>query len=205
MVPTLLIFMFATGSRTAFIGFIFSLGLILYNYSGISLTKKMLLSFFTITIFILIWFAFLKNTMVAGRLFTSINEGDLSSRDLIWLAAFEIIIDNYLFGVGKTGYSEKILSIFGDIPSPHNVFVEVVCYTGILGLIVFLLFILRVVAKVRFINKIKKDSLPLVVLIAVILNLLSGQLFDAKFMWAFLAFIISYDLGNKKPLNLIIE
>jgi O-antigen ligase len=197
MLPSLLFVMFETGSRVAFISFVLGLFAIIYYNKSMSRVKKIILLFIGVVCFILIWFLFIKNTMVGGRIFSTINEGDLSSRDLIWAGVFEIIVNNYIIGVGQTGYAGKMTNLFGGFGSPHNVLLEVVCYTGLIGLTIFLIFFFRIANNAVRQNKYEKEILPLLLLIPITGLILSGQIFDAKVVWVLFAYIAS-----KSPINI---
>jgi hypothetical protein len=182
--------MIKTGSRVAFISFIFSFFFYLYNIKTISREKKIILSTLLIFFFTAIFFVFLRNSTIGSRLTDSIKEGDLSSRDLIWLNIFDIVYNHWLLGVGKTGYNKEIMLAFGDVTSPHNVFIESICYTGLFGFSLFLWFLIPVFK--RGLSKKKNGSqiLPGLLLIPLFGILLSGQLFEVKLGWLLIAYVI---------------
>lgn len=178
--------MILTGSRVAAISFVLGLGTYLYYVNHIGRLKKILLLVFSSSLFVLFWQIFLKNSYVAERIFDTVNEGDLSTRDLIWISLFDLISNNYVFGVGKTGYSMRV----GE-GSPHNVFLEVLCYTGIIGLIIFLIFYFRIIQNGYRKMKSQGELLSLVLVIPILGLVLSGQIFDQKIVWVIFAYIAS--------------
>src|SRR5690606_9970615 len=88
-----------------------------------------------IIIGILIMNYVLSSEILYQRLVASIKEQDLSDRNIIWQTLIPLINNNVFFGVGLTGYELYCFKVFGRIISPHNVIIEVLCYTGIIGLL----------------------------------------------------------------------
>lgn len=190
-IPIMLIFMLSTGSRVAFLSLLLGgWSLVIYNKS-ISKVNKFLVGFTLFLFLSIAWVLFLKNAFVVERLFDSIKEGDLSSRDLIWVSIFDVIVNSFVFGIGETGYMAKMDAWTDNIPSPHNVFIEVVCYTGLVGLVIFLVFLKRIYNNAKKMNVYGRELLPIILLIPLFGNLLSGQLFDVKYAWVLLAYIAS--------------
>lgn len=137
---------------------------------------------------------FILNAEVVGeRLIKTIEEGNLAGRDDIWRAIWPLIQDNVLLGVGQTGYIDLTLKTFGRVVSPHNVILEVLSYTGIIGLSFYLLFIYKAfLPSVRYYFK-YGYVIPLLFAIPVAGILLSGQILTFKLGW----FIFSYAVTRK--------
>lgn len=204
-IPFLLVFMLGTGSRVAFISLVLGVFSLLFLNRSLNTTKKYLIATISLFFLLMLWAVFLKNTLVVGRLFDSISEGDLSSRDLIWLSIYDVIVNNAIIGIGETGYGAKMMAWADNVPSPHNVFIEVICYTGLVGLIVFIVFLKRIYYKAKEMNVKGKELLPIILLIPFFGNLLSGQLFDMKQYWVLLAFIASdsYNENNVDDIKIV--
>ena len=130
------------------------------------------------------WQSTFQFTLVAERLFDTLNVGDLSSRDIIWAKVMDVISNNYIYGIGKTGYLLEL----GDF-SPHNVILEVLCYTGIVGLLIFGYFLFGIVSNAYKKAKDHCDSLPLILLVPIFGMILSGQIFGQKIVWFIFAYI----------------
>ena len=119
-----------TGSRVGFISLAlaFIVGILFYkaknnwNKLFVIIAGSLLFSFFLTII--------LKSEMLVLRLVKTVVDSDLAGRDEVWVEIINIVQNNLIFGIGQTGY----FSIFG-IASPHNVFLEVLIYTGIIGLL----------------------------------------------------------------------
>lgn len=192
--PLMLHSILSTGSRTAFL-VLFTGLLILYKpQKGMSVAAKGVLFYAMMGILVVVWVVFLRESLVVIRLFDTVNSSDLSGRDFLWAKVFLIIVENPLFGVGKTGYAMEISALLNQnkdgIASPHNVFVETLAYTGIVGLSILLLFLFRVIkAIVRTFRK-DKNRYPLAFFMPILATLLSGQLFHPKVYWVLIAVII---------------
>lgn len=200
--PMLFVFMISTGSRTALLSFIIGLLILLFSNKSISSKQKAMASIVVFLIGILVWIFLLQGSLISERLTDSVKSGDLSDRDLIWVSVFGIITNNPIIGVGKTGYASIIEPIFYGVPSPHNVLIEVVCYTGVIGMIIFLIFLIRLIG--RAVNKrtTNKEVLPLILLVPMLAVILSGQIFDNKIVWVIFAYIVSVNFNQKRKIKL---
>ena len=189
----LLIFMIITGSRVAFMSFLSGIIVFIFFKKSLSSSKKSLIFIISTILFLVLWVIYLKNSFLVSRLSDTVNEGDLASRDWIWIQLFDIISKNPLFGVGITGYTNVM-----DNLSPHNVLLEIVCYTGIIGLIIFLFFLIRII-KIAFINNTQNgDLLSLALILPIVGIILSGQILEQKYIWLVFAYITSV---NNKLIN----
>jgi O-antigen ligase len=201
-IAMLSILLIKTGSRTAFISLLigFMMFLFLNNFSKV---KKIILFFGALISSMLIWIISLEKSLIISRLVETLETGHLSARDLIWLKIFEIMKNDFLFGIGETGYAQKMYGSFMKFQgvSPHNVFIETICYTGIFGLIILLIFLFRVFKNSYLNYKHSNNILSLVLLIPILLVLLSGQIFDQKFIWLILSFIAVKFVDKKKILG----
>lgn len=204
LIPFLFVLLLQTGSRGALISLILGLGTYFFLNDKLKHIYKIITFLVILFFMIIVWEFYLKDAFITTRLLESINNQDLSSRDLVWKSIFKTITDNPIFGIGETGYAQKMdnFSEYG-VASPHNVFIEIFCYTGIVGLVVFLVFLKNIFigARKTFINK--KGILSIILLFPLANNLLSGQLLDVKLLWVILAFIASetYNDKNRKYKN----
>lgn len=187
MILLLFLLLVKTGSRVAFLSFVVGVSLLLFTNKNFSLLKKSLIVLGFIIGFIFVWIFFLKNSVISERLVASVSDGDLSNRDLIWVALFDIIFNNYWFGVGVTGYER----IIGEV-SPHNVLIEVLCYSGLLGLLMFLFFVSKIGRHAYRSFKFNGNILPFVLFIPSVGLILSGQIFEQKIIWLIFSYQIAY-------------
>jgi len=189
--PYMIKLMIDTGSRVGFITF--SIGILIFIMlfrSSFSMKKMIFIISFSIFIFFSAEYL-IKSDVLEERLISSFIKGDLSGRDILWNNLIELINKNFLLGVGKTGFARDMNVMLNLYRSPHNAFIEVFYYTGLVGFLIFLIFFIRVF-KVPF-NKYKLDMelLPLIFCLPIIGMMLSGQIFEPKIAWVLFAFIIS--------------
>ena len=137
------------------------------------------------------WKVFLAKEKIMDRLQSSVGEGDIGGRQEIWLKVIPIIENNPLFGVGKTGYSQYALGVFNKFFSPHNVLLEILIYTGIIGLSIFSYFLFRLV-KQSYSYYIATGFLLSLLLFSPVFGLiLSGQILGKKIVFIIFAFAAS--------------
>ena len=202
-IPIMLKLMAETGSRVAFISFasMFITGGVLLKaqktFHKIIILALVLGAFFCTMLYIL------QSDILMTRL-TMISEiGDLAGREVIWEELVPLIRDNPICGVGKTGYVQFTNRVFYESDSPHNVVIEVLCYTGIIGLIVYLSFIWRIAKRAFVAYETSGMLLPLLLLIPIAGLILSGQLLTVKVGWIIFAYVVSTDYCSLRyPSNL---
>lgn len=175
-------FMVTTGSRTAFVAFILGLSTMLVLNHKISAVAKIGFFLFFLTIMIFTYIFFLEDIAILQRLTDSFLSGDTANRDVIWTGLFYFFSDYIFFGVGKTGYAR----IIGDL-SPHNVLIEIFIYTGLIGLFIFIYLIKAFFSNALSVFRNHNNILPLIIFIPFFGILLTGQLFDQKVIWFFMA------------------
>jgi O-antigen ligase len=195
-IPIMLILIAESGSRIAFISFIlaFSTGGLLLKTSNIG--KRILSLGIGIIIFIVIWHFLLQYEILATRLLSSIQEGDLAERDIIWQGLVPLIKRNPLFGVGIPGYSLYNSTTLGFVDSPHNVILEVLCLTGITGLFFYLIFLYRIFRGSLNYYRMNGFVLPLILFIPISGLILSAQMLNVKLGWVIIAYISGSSILN---------
>ena len=188
--PLMLNFIMATGSRMAFISFI------LCVLAGILLLKtkkssgKLVVIFIGIVILIILGIWLMQHDVMRDRLFKSVQEGDLASRDVIWSKLIPLIKENPVFGLGDTGYNFFTLITFGVGKSPHNVVIEVICLTGFVGFFIYFSFLYIVFLKGYNTYKTSGLLLPFLLTIPVLGAIISGHLLATKIGWVLLAYMV---------------
>jgi O-antigen ligase len=180
-----------TGSRLGFISFALAFIVLIFFYKAKNNLNK--IGVIIIGVFSLAYFLrfILNSEVLMLRLLQTVADQDLAGRDEVWVEIINIVQNNLIFGIGQTGY----FSIFG-LASPHNVFIEVLIYTGIVGLFLYLVFILRISIYAYKCIKIKGKILPLLLMSPIFGILLSGQILNMKLGWLVLAYIISVHLNE---------
>lgn len=206
LVP-LIILLVMTASRTAMLSLILSIIVIvvMYPYKN---TGKRLLSYTFCTLFILYGLSKVvtSDLLIVERLIATKETGATSGRDKIVSNIMPYIYDNFIIGVGQTGYVEVADKALGKVHedgqneygfSPHNVIVEVLIYTGVVGSFFMFVFWFHEFKAVWMIFKEKKDILPLLMAIPVFAYLISAQLLSQK--WGYVLF--AYFLIEKLNIN----
>ena len=175
-----------TGSRVSLISFILMMlvGFYYINKNGFFI-KVFLFLIFSGLIFYIYNFV-LENQFLLLRLSSSIEDKDLAGREVIYIEIWEVVKNNFLVGIGQTGYFAK----FGE-GSPHNVLLEILCYSGIFGLTMYLLFLLNILRTALKVKTINKNILPLILLIPILGLILSGQILTLKLGWVLFSYIAS--------------
>ena len=188
--------MISTVSRIGFLTLFFSSSIYLYLSENVSKKQKLFIRFFSLISILLIWFFFIRESFVIDRISNTIYNSDLSSRDLIWVKVLGMINDNYIWGIGETGYLSQIGLYFGESTSVHNVFLEVLCYTGIIGFIIFMIFLVRLFLRALYMKKKYNDTFQLIIFIYLLAIMFSAQIFEPKFAWILIAYIISFKINE---------
>ncbi|HQG77405.1 MAG TPA: O-antigen ligase family protein [Bacteroidales bacterium] len=191
LIPLLLIFelLAVSASRSAALAFVtaFIAGGFLIKTGKTWI--KFLIMIFTIGFLIVAINLLLQHEVFRMRVMATIWEGDLSGRDIIWHNIFPLILDKPILGAGTVGYETYSFMVFGELKSPHNVFLEILCYTGIIGLAIYMLFLYRIFMRSYRLFRQKKLILPLLLLIPVVAALTSGQILNVKIGWLIFAYI----------------
>lgn len=187
--PGLLMFMISTGSRVAILSFLLSLiiGSILFRTNKVR--NKFIYTALMILLFIIFRQLLINSEAASTRIMQSIIDQDLSGRDILWSKLIPIILDHPIFGIGNVGYNSFSISIFGELKSPHNVFIEILCYTGIVGLSLYMYFLFLILKQSIQIYRYSSIMLSLLLLIPIAGLLLSGQLLEVKVGWIIFAYI----------------
>lgn len=182
----------ATASRVAFISFFLGIVLFFTLQKTRKIYSKLMIILFGFLV-IIIGFNYLQQTdsTILFRLNQSANEGNLSGRDEIWAGYMPTIIQNPIFGVGMSGKSSSSIKYFGRDWSPHNVFIEILLYSGIIGLFIFLIFLYYFYKNAYLYYKNHNILYPLLLSIPVMGLMISGQLLGIKIAWLLFAIALS--------------
>jgi O-antigen ligase len=204
VIPFMFMFLIGTASRVAFISLFFGVIIFYLLHKQFFAPKKIfIILLLTITLFPVLY-VYLNKSLLTERLGDFITKGDLSSRDVVWSSILKIIPQNFLWGQGETGCLRSITLLLGYPSSPHSVILEILCYTGIIGLILFLIFFVRIIICIKRSFQEDKEFLPLILIFPVLGMILSGQILGAKIVWVLFAYMISpfvsrsyYKFGNR--------
>ncbi len=187
-IPVMIDVLIRTASRVGFVAFAVSCVVVILFSKQISRKYKVaLVVFIVIPVSFMLFYS--SQMLIFNRLMDTVRNGDMGGRKGIWESVLSIVMVNPLFGVGLTGYAEKSNAVFGWWQSPHNVFLEVLCYTGITGLIAYLAFLFQLAKRSYSAYMDYGLILPMLLLIPVGGLLLTGQMLDVKMGWCIFAYI----------------
>ena len=186
------VFIVGTASRIAFISLFLSF-FVFFTFKGKSFIGKLFYAINILLISFLSYSLFFTNNYLFTRLHSSFIKGDLSSRDDIWILALDFIYQNPYFGFGETGYIYAYSFLPQEYSVPHNVIIEILCYTGFVGLFLFFKFFVPILYKCLYALK-KGDRSSIVLIIPIIGLILSGQIFHLQIVWLIFAYIFANHL-----------
>lgn len=189
----------ATGSRTAFIIFVFVFLISLLFLPTRNGWVKLLCLIVGITILVLGYLSFVNSeSVMLIRILSLLQEGNTSHRTEIWNRLLPFVGKHPLFGVGQTGYLSIARQALSDLYnskehgfSPHNVFLEVTLYCGLVGLCIMSVFWIRIFITAFRSYFVFRDIEPMLLCVPIVACLLSAQLLNCKFAWMIFAVIIS--------------
>ena len=184
----------ATQSRGAFVAFI--AGLIVFLLLGIKSRRTLIISLATLVgVICIVGFFFRTNPSVASRYARILNP--LANRDRleIWRIALQMMRDHPILGVGFNNFQD-VYPLYRDpevsrtvMSMAHNIFLEFGSTTGIPGLVLFMVVVIRglLVGIKGVIKAGSSSSLPITAL-AVFVSIMTHLQFD-----------ITVDSGNTLP------
>ena len=189
-----------SGSRGALLFLLVGIA-ILTLFSNIRTGKKifLIIAGFVFSIF-LVQYIFATNEVFKERIFNTIERGETGRNDL-WVAAFDIFLDNIVLGVGITPAASlgEMFRYQGTMHYPHNIFLWVLMSTGIVGFLFFIQFLLRLA---KDLYKSYSNSRNVLFIILFILNIFllskSGGAIRSMFGWLFFAILIGSTGLNDK-------
>lgn len=133
-----------TGSRGALV--ILAVGLFSYFGTYFLFSKKRLLIKIPViscalAIGMFGLYTIFKADIMQERFLEELDKRDYGGRLQIWGASLEIFKSDPIFGVGPARYEREIASTFLDYKDVHNEYLKVLCYSGIVGGLLFLAFL----------------------------------------------------------------
>jgi len=189
-VPFMLKLLAETGSRVAVITFTLSFitGVILFKTKN--MWSKIVVFIGGALFLIFVGMQLMTSPVMIERLTKTSETGDLGGRENIWKTIIPLIKENPVWGVGNTGYDYFARAHLNLPYSPHNVILEVLCYTGIVGLIIYLTFLYQIFIS-GYRSYFKNGWLLQLLLIFSILGMvMSGQILYTKMGWMIFAYIV---------------
>ena len=121
---------------------------------------KALFALFGILILIILLSGFVPELAATFERFNVGDNGDISSnRFTLWAIAMEGFKSRPIFGIGWYGYRllySRYIAAGQEILDAHNVYIQMLCENGIIGLICYLIIVIYILSKT--IGLIKKVS-----------------------------------------------
>lgn len=132
-----------------------------------------------------------ESELIFKRMTMFIEEGNIAGRGEIWENVWEISLKRPLIGFGTTGFENEMIKSYGARNSPHNLFLEILVTTGLIGLGVFMYFLYF-----HFKNSIQTfrqgEVIKIVLLVFYVTTVVkAGGAMNNKLMWFLLAIILS--------------
>ncbi|MFD2587065.1 O-antigen ligase family protein [Croceitalea marina] len=179
-----------SGSRGALVSMFLGLFVLLYFRRTSVVNKWALLIFASLVSIMLITYLLETNPIMAERFMSTVETGD-TGRNGLWDAAFNIIKDNIFIGAGFEGVKPMMLAYSGASMNPHNIFLYIFIACGLPGIILFLIFLIRLAKLLFYHFKKSGNSLNLVLFIIVIFNMSKqGGSIGKILFWFFFAVLI---------------
>lgn len=140
-----------------------------------------------------------RSDMLRTRLVAAANEGSLAGREHIYPATIDMIAEKPLLGWGPTENQYEIGKRIGeekkDRRDAHNLLLELLSATGILGAIPFLIGMGLCIAAAWRARKGALHMFPLALLLTVLIGCISGTWIASKILW--LAFSVALAAGSQ--------
>ncbi len=198
-IPFMLLAVLSTGSRSA--ALILMMAVLLWSFVKFMSDKKVLKNLvITLSVLITLLFFALESEIFVSRFQETLEDGDLplGGRLLIWPQLISMIQSNIIFGYGLSGYEYQSYNVFGTIWSPHNVILELLLYTGVIGLALYGIFIFRLFRASYRLQKSIGKLLPILLISVILAFALTAQVLTEKVVWLFMSYIIGTYLNYKK-------
>jgi len=182
----------STGSRSGFL----SLLMVFLIYL---IFARRIMKLIILPISIIIVLVFYENfSVIIGRFSSFLSSGEIGGRWDIIDFSLNVISSNFILGVGREQFDLLANAVFGFSPSPHNAFLEVFLYGGVFAFLC-LVFIIFKLMQILYKSYKLSNSYSYVMLISpLMVQALSGQIFNSKIFFLVLAVIIASQATNLK-------
>ncbi|MBK6345972.1 MAG: O-antigen ligase family protein [Bacteroidales bacterium] len=180
-----------TGSRVTFLGLMLSLVFYILLKRSRNTGKTIVYIVLGVAAIYLLFTYFMTFDILRERLISTVEDQDVSGRDRIWESIWPLIVKSPAIGVGIGGYIDYAHWVFGQNRSPHNVFIEIMAYTGVAGLFAFLVFGYNLFRDGYKILIEQKFALPFIYILFLGMVFMTGQALNVKAYWMIYLYIIS--------------
>ena len=189
-----------SGSKGGFVSVVLSSIFLLKKYvlKGRKIVNFMFFLIFSTILILLIDFDFSDTFWRISTLFSGDFNTASSGRGIYFDTAFEVVRKYPLFGAGLTYYSE----FFGEYTYPHNIFLEVLTIFGYVGLLIFLLLLVKPFKTLKFF--LKQENFSYVFFALLFINTMVELVFSGSFLYNhqfWLCIITLYTFSKKNDPN----
>ncbi len=196
----LVLLVFASGSRGSLLGLVIGSALLLV-YSKINFKVKL---FSSLSVLLLMFYLFTSSLVkdsgfsMLDRLIETVEEGNTGHRGVLWKEVSEIIIDNFILGVGENGYVEEMHRRYGYYLDPHNMYLYVFVCGGFFAMLALVVFFIKIFGDTFNLLK-HRTAFPFALFFMVVfIALKTGGVLTYIIMWYFLAIVKSYTISYKE-------
>ena len=139
----------------------------------------------------------LQTDIVQQRIQQELTEQNFGGRKAIWDLSLLLIQKNTWWGVGASGFEKYLVDNLGKLWSPHNEYLLILAYTGVIGFIFFLIFIIGLfIVSLNLKPFISSSFYAMIILVFFIHFYTTGGFITSFTCWFFLALIV----GMRKSL-----
>jgi O-antigen ligase len=189
---TLFSAMILTGSRGNVVAFLAALATLVLEKER---TRRLAIRGGIIALCFAAAFAALKSDYLKDRILSTITEGDLAGRDLIYPVVLELIQEKPLLGWGENNAREELAGRTvlrcGKLLDQHNEWLWVLSSSGIVGAVPVLFGMAMTLSAAWRARGGPRGALPLALLIAVLVETMTSGLQGTKTQWIAFAYALT--------------
>lgn len=139
-----------------------------------------------------IYYSFINTEYLIERFANRDIFSEEEGRYLIYLNSFSLFSENPLFGLGGVYTYELGKLMDKGVIAAHNTYMQILLSFGLVGLIIFLSFIINAIKKVLNSNQSELKVMLSTLLITSLFSLLFTNWASDKFIWVIFAFAVRY-------------
>jgi len=199
--PLMLLSILETGSRTAYFALV--LTVLVWIFFSVVNSEKKVGTFVVLTLAMVIVSIPLLHIAFESDVFihrfdpnVNVSYANLGGRDVLWKGFMDIVSGSIFWGYGISGYEYQSLEYFGFIESPHNAILEILLYSGVIGLFLYSFFMFRVLKAAYYSARVLRDYMPMMLLCVFFGYFIAFQALSEKICWLILAYCVGRYLSS---------